>query len=98
MSFGPPDPEEQCTIILRNVGNYLPTDTVQHPRTLESSKNYVFCGIKRFTCSTHKTEHKFSAIPLLSSSSESDISSSDSPESETTSGSDSSLPAPASSS
>ena len=53
--------------------------------------------MQRFTYGTHKTEHKFSAIPLFSSSSESDISSSDSPESQTASGSDSSLPVPASS-
>jgi hypothetical protein len=33
------DPEGEGTVIPRNLGNYLPVDTVQHPRRLETSAN-----------------------------------------------------------
>jgi hypothetical protein len=32
-----PDPEDDGTTIIRNVGNYLPVDTVCNPKRLESS-------------------------------------------------------------
>ena len=34
---GPLDPEDECTAIFRNVGNYFPSDTTSHTSILESS-------------------------------------------------------------
>jgi hypothetical protein len=75
--------------------NHLHSDT-EHPKDFNLQKIMSFMECKGLF--TAHIKQKFSTIPLFSSSSESDISSSDSPESEIASGSDWSLPVPASSS
>jgi len=35
--LGLSDPEDEGTMVLRNIGNYLPNDRASHPKSLESS-------------------------------------------------------------
>jgi len=40
--LGVVDPEDEGTIILRNIGKYLSADTITHPRRFESSAKLLY--------------------------------------------------------